>query len=78
MEEDRLSKEQAEQAFNELVIKNFIEYCNHSIKYCNDLYNYAKRFDLLDTQLFIQWQDALNEISVRYDSRDSTSQDSAE
>lgn len=76
MEEDRLSKKQ--QAFNELVIKNFIDYCNHSIKYCNDLYNYAERFDLLDTQLFMQWQDALNEISVRYDTRDSTSQDNAE
>ena len=76
MEEDRLRKKQ--QAFNELVIKNFIEYCNHSIKYCNDLYNYAERFDLLDTQLFMQWQDALNEISVRYDTRDSTSQDNAE
>jgi len=76
MEEDRLSKKQ--QAFNELVIKNFIDYCNHSIKYCNDLYNYAERFNLLDTQLFMQWQDALNEISVRYDTRDSTSQDNAE
>ena len=73
MEEDRLSKEQ--QAFNELVLKNFIEYCNQSLMYCNDLYNYAKRFNLLDTQLFMQWQDALNEISVRYDTRDSTNQD---
>lgn len=76
MEEDRLNKKQ--QVFNELIVKNFIEYCNYSLKYCNDLYNYAKRFDLLDTQLFMQWQDALNEISVRYDTRDSTSQNNVE
>jgi len=65
MEEDRLTKEQ--------VFNNLAEYCNKSLMFCNDLYNYAKRFNLLDTQLFIQWQDALNEISVRYDTRDSAS-----
>lgn len=75
MEENRLTKEEA---FDEMVIRNFIEHCNRSLIYCNDLYNYAKRFNLLDTQLFIQWQDALNEISVRYDTRDSTGQDSIE
>lgn len=75
MEEDRLTKEEA---FNEMIIKKFIECINQSLFYCNSLYAYAERFGLLDTQPFIQWQDALNEISVRYDSRDSTSQDSAE
>ena len=70
MEEDRLTKEQ--------VFNGLAEYCNKSLLLCNALYNYAKRFNLLDTQLFIQWQDALNEISVRYDSRDSTSQNNVE
>ena len=75
MEENRLTKEEA---FNEMVIKKFIECINQSLFYCNSLYAYAERFDLLDTQPFIEWQDALKEISVRYDTRDSTSQDNAE
>lgn len=75
MEEDRLTKEQV---FNDSLLKNLAESCNKSLLLCNALYEYAKHFNLLDTQLFIQWQDSLNEISVRYDSRDSTSQNNVE
>lgn len=41
-----------------------------NIKYTELIYNIVKKRNLLDTQEVLNWQDKLNEISVRYEKRE--------
>ena len=34
------------------------------------IYKLAQEYDMLDSQEFLDWQDGINEISVRYDKED--------
>ncbi len=58
-EEEKLQQEQQN-------YKTLIFNCAQSIQLCRQIYNFAVQNDFHNTQGFMDWQDALNEISVRY------------
>lgn len=52
---------QKRQIFNTFLINS-----NNSINLCYQIYNFAVQNNLHNTQVFMNWQDKLNEISVLY------------
>lgn len=52
---------QKRQIFNTFLINS-----NNSINLCYQVYNFAVQNNLYNTQVFMNWQDKLNEISVLY------------
>ena len=44
-----------------------IQLMDENIKHANSIYQLCKRNHMLNSQEFLNWQDELNEISVRYE-----------
>jgi hypothetical protein len=44
-----------------------VQLMDENIKHANSIYQLCKRNHMLDSQEFLNWQDGLNEISVRYE-----------
>lgn len=40
--------------------------CSNSINLCRQIYTFAAQNNLYNTQVFMDWQDSLNRISVAY------------
>ncbi|WP_287385564.1 hypothetical protein [Lachnospira sp.] len=58
-EEQKIQEEQQ-------IMQTFIINSNNSINLCMQLYEFAVQHNLQNTQVFINWQDRLNKISVMY------------
>lgn len=59
------TKEQ-ERNVKQQILQTFIINSNNSINLCMQIYQFAVQNNLQNTQVFINWQDRLNEISVMY------------
>ena len=59
------TKEQ-ERNVKQQILQTFIINSNNSINLCMQIYQFAVQNNLQNTQVFINWQDKLNEISVMY------------
>ena len=59
------TKEQKEKE-EQQILQTFIINSNNSINLCMQLYQFAVQNNLQNTQVFINWQDNLNKISVMY------------
>jgi len=61
-----MTNEEQKRQQEQQILQTFIINSNNSINLCMQLYQFAVQNDLQNTQVFINWQDKLNEISVMY------------
>jgi len=61
MTEEEKIEQQKQQILNAFIINS-----NNSINLCYQIYNFAVQNNLQNTQVFMNWQDELNKISVLY------------
>lgn len=70
MEEEKILKatdkrNKAEQVLYNWAVKQIKKEYKTTLDLVQRVYNHSKRFDLLNTQEFLDWQDELNKISVK-------------
>jgi hypothetical protein len=61
-----MTTEEQERNIQQQILQTFIINSNNSINLCMQIYQFAVQNNLQNTQVFINWQDRLNEISVMY------------
>ena len=63
-----MTTEEQQRQKEQQILQTFIINSNNSINLCLQIYQFAVQNNLQNTQVFINWQDKLNEISIMYPS----------
>ena len=61
-----MTTEEQQRQKRQQILQTFIINSNNSINLCIQIYQFAVQNNLQNTQVFINWQDKLNEISIMY------------
>lgn len=61
-----MTTEEQQRQKEQQILQTFIINSNNSINLCLQLYQFAVNNNLQNTQVFMNWQDKLNEISIMY------------
>lgn len=61
-----MTTEEQQRQKEQQILQTFIINSNNSINLCLQLYQFAVKNNLQNTQVFMNWQDKLNEISIMY------------
>ena len=63
-----MTTEEQQRQKEQQILQTFIINSNNSINLCMQIYQFAVQNNLQNTQVFMNWQDKLNEISIMYPS----------